>query len=242
MPRASEDLCAAKMAMYASNMILFDRAFAMFEVQRFKGHHDRTLRQMAADSLVEIRQFLNTDRLVLTDHYAVIPNYYARLENKNPDDLADDDEELFRMEDSPLHLDPCGPVHLVYTVGFELVQRDFRNYMALADTIPLRRERKYIMHPALREDPPVNPNINARAFDIPMGMISKSRFDMGRRRLDLTIKGMNGETGKLSLGTDVDIATIKCMIDQLIVNDDSEEIPTKVDYHLMNISKLAGNK
>lgn len=242
MPKASANICAAKMAMYAGNMLQLDMAFATFGVQRFEGFHDATLRRMAADSLIEIRVFLDTDRLVLTDHYAVIPNYYARLENGSPENMADDDEELFRMEDSPLILDPCGDVKLVYTVGFELVIRDFRNYLDLAGTIPARKERRYIMHPALREDPPVAPNINARAFDIPVGMISKSKFDTQRKRLELTVKGLNGETNKYVLGTDVDVATLNSMIDQLIVNDNAGQIPTKVDYHLINISKLTEGK
>jgi len=238
-----ESECRSKMVMYAGNMMRFDLAFDMFGVQKFQGHHDRTLRRMAADSLIEIRRYLGTDRLVISDTMAIVPNYYARLENKDLSDLlVEDDPEDLTSDEHPLYLDPSGDVHLTYTVGFELVLRDFRNYVALADTIKDRYNRMYIMHSALRKDPPVRPNVQATSFDIPMGMVADAEFDPVGRTLSMTVKGLNGETSRFELGTAVEMKTIGAMIDQLIMNEDASEAPTMVDQKLMGILKLTQGK
>ena len=233
----------AKMAMYAKNMLDFAMAFDTFGTQRFKGHHDATLRRMAADSLVEIREYLGTDRLVISDHYAIVPNYYARLENKSDDpDIREGDEEVFRQGDAKLILDPSGPTHLVYTVGFELVLRDFRNFMAMMDTMEISDSQMHVMHSALREMEPIQPKLNATAFDVPVGMVSKAKFDPSARHLAMTVIGQNGERNRYVLGTLVSVATLDAMIDQLIIDEKSRAPGTPIDRTLIGLSKAVNGK
>lgn len=242
-PQYSEKVCMEKMAMYAENMIRFDLAFSMFGVQKFHGNHDGSLAKMAADALVEIRKYLGTDRLVISDTMAIVPNYYARLENKNIDDLLTEDDPTDLLSDShPLYLNPSGDVHLVYTVGFELVIRDIRNYLALASTIRGRHVRMYISHSALRVSPTISPNANVATLDIPVGMIMESDFDPVARRLAIKVKGLNGETDKYTFGTTVSMESIGAVIDQMILNEESLEDPTDMDQALAGVLKLVQDK
>jgi len=229
--------------MYAENMIRFDLAFSVFGVQKFQGHHDGTLAKMAADSLVEIRKYLGTDRLVISDTMAIVPNYYARLENKNEKDLlADNDPKDLLSDNHPLYLNPSGDVRLVYTVGFELVMRDIRNYLALTSTIRGRNVRMYISHSALRVSSTMAPNANVATLDIPVGMIMESDFDPVARRLAINVKGLNGETNRYMFGTTVSIESIGAVIDQLIMNEESQEDPSDMDQALMGVLKLVQGK
>ena len=182
----------ARMDMYAYNAGKAVTAFERFGIKRVSGEPCEDLRRMAVTMMFQIRDTLGTDRLVISDRLAIVPNYYGTY--RPPEDENDKEIVLSKTEPN-LHFGNPSAIRsgtMTYVIAMELVIRDFRNYEAYYQPLARGNER-YLRHPCNSPLPPVEPNDKARVFDIPIGYISHLSFDEVSRTIKLSVTGQNGE-------------------------------------------------
>lgn len=189
-PNGLDKTVEKRVQQYAKNIGKFLYAFDRYGTQKFRGRPDASLREMAAFAINDINRFMGTDRIPITDHYAVVTNYYARFEYKEL-------EETVSSKNLSPDYEP--PVELTYTAGFELVQRDFRNYEAIARDSRADNRRRYLRYAVTSEHPLMKPGYHARTLDIPMGMITSARFLKSSKHLALRVVGPSGERYGISI-------------------------------------------
>lgn len=175
---------------YAKNADALYETFQRYGVRRVSGSPGEMLRRDAVNAVVDMQMMLGTDRLVISDRLAVVPNYYGTYKaNDDPDEefVWSKTEPVVRMVRQDI---PSGT--MVYVIGLELVIRDFRNFEAMYEPLA-EGNLRYLRHPCNTPLPPVVPDLKARTFDIPIGYIRNVVFSTINRGLELSVVGQNLE-------------------------------------------------
>lgn len=179
-PMAPEYVVLEKKERYLKNIQEFILTYNRYGTLKFKGDPCEELRTMATNVLKDTCNYMGADRLPISDHFAIVPNYYVRFayrsKNVKPDTKTD----------------------VVYTVGFELVMRDYRSYLAEMENAGSPELRGY--HRMLEtETGPAGIGRRIRGLDIPVGMITKAEYKPKNMELKLKVKGTSGETYVISV-------------------------------------------
>ena len=133
-------------------------------------------------------------RLPVSDHFALIPTMQSSIRRSEAEKYMSDGD-LYRLFNRVNSLE----LEVTYKVGFMLVARDPRNYMALAgytdsDSIQFLSEQTAIVH---GERLWLKPTMNMDDLDVPIGLVtSLSYVDPS---LTMVVEGFNGEDMKLTL-------------------------------------------
>lgn len=185
---------------YRDNIIRVEECFKRYGVRRVQGPPGEELRERAVRMILDMQDLMMSDRLPISDHYAVIPNYYGTY---TPYEMweDEDDEFVFSKTENAFMVgkeDRPRSGSMRYIVGLEAVMRDFRNYEALYEPLAVGNLR-YLRHPCNCPLPPVEPNEKARTFDIPLGYIGSFAYDSVNDILSMSVVGQYKERMKLEI-------------------------------------------
>lgn len=194
-----------RMIAYYDSACRVYETFKKYGLQTFSGAPTDGLRKLAMADLRDVSLSLTTDRAEISDYFAVVPNYHIYLNNEDAHRAWSKamDKELRRkddVEDDEPELGPAPNMMVTYSVGMELVIRDFRNYEYLTGVNMSDARNRYLVHPTGQPLPPVPPSEHARNFDVPIGMIYSVDLDPQSMTLSMSAKGFCGEPIKVSVG------------------------------------------
>lgn len=189
----------ARFEKYRENIAKIESCFKRYGVRRVQGPPGESLRRIAVERIVDMQDMMGADRLPISDHYAVVPNYYGTYIPFK----EEDDEEFVYSKTTGLMTYNKAPVHstggtMRYVVALELVIRDFRNYEALYEPLA-KGNLRYLRHPCNTPLPPVEPEEKARVFDIPLGYISQFQYYPLGATLHMSVRGQYGELMKMDI-------------------------------------------
>lgn len=181
-PVGNETEISKRMQTYGENVTHLLMAYDRYGTMVFRGRPNEELQEMAINAIMDIQQFLGSGRIPITDHFAVVVDYYVRFDYRKGDR-------------TPIER---RPTELVYTVGFELVMRDFRNYTAIMNMTDKDEFRHYLRTAVNVQDPLMRPGAMYRTFDVPMGMIHAAEFIPSTGLVRLKLRGISGEYYEVS--------------------------------------------
>lgn len=179
---------------YHENVRKVQICFERYGLRRVAGEPNESLRRLAAERIVDMQTVLGGDRITISDYLAVIPNYYGTY--TPPWELGDDEDFVRSRTLPPMKSSIKESGRMVYTIALELVIRDFRNYEAMYEPLVTGNIRE-LRHPTGSPYPPVEPNLYARVFDIPLGYITRFKFDEVTGYMDISLVGQHKERIKI---------------------------------------------
>ena len=177
--------------------------FQRYGLQVYSGAPTEQLFRLCAETLRDVRLKLATDRAEISDHFAVVPNYYVALNNEGLHKAwASYERKVMRskVEDDDEEIGDPPAMTLTYSVGLELVIRDFRNFEYISEGNVTDSRSRFLTHPTGQPFPPVASSEHGRLFDVPIGLITSVNLDRKHSMLHLKAKGACGEPVKLSVG------------------------------------------
>lgn len=192
--RPTEEGYAYRREVYRENVRKVQICFERYGIRRVSGEPNESLRRIAVERIVDMQGVLGGDRITISDYLAVIPNYYGTY--TPPWEMGDDGDFVRSRTLPPARSSIRESGMMVYTIALELVIRDFRNYEAMYEPLATGNIRE-LRHPVGSPYPPVEPNLYARVFDIPLGYISNFKFDETTGYMDISLVGQHKERMKI---------------------------------------------
>jgi len=181
---------------YQKNLERLEEAFVNCGVACFTGTGSERARDEVTSEAYsyyrELGKVLGTDRLPVSEVFAVVPQTYVRV-TKAVDEFGKSDAWMYFDQRPWLKLEKMidklmDSVIFEIFVGMELVVRDFRNFTEVAgeyagtNIMKERKERKGFMAP----------NADARVFDMPLGMIIDLEYLEAEDIIFLTVADRGG--------------------------------------------------
>lgn len=163
-----------------------------------KEAYSASFRRQAMAQLDEMRKEVGK-RLVISDNYALAPTYELSMDRKDMDGFLHKGDiydlvQYFEGETASSLFKAEAPV-VMYSIGFQLLIRDPRNYMSLAGFDTEEFRKKLLDLEAERNGGKLwlKPSIIAQDLDVPVGMVYEFTYNPG---IDTSIKVAcyNGET------------------------------------------------
>ena len=206
-PQLGRKLYDKRFETYRENTLKVEECFRRYGVRRLQGNAGEELRRRAVTAIVEMQELMGADRLPVSDHFAVIPNYYGTYVPAGEDE---DDEIVYSRTEEVMMYRPtpnrAGTMR--YVVALEVVIRDFRNYEAMYEPLA-QGNLRHLRHPCNTPLPPVVPSEKARVFDIPLGYITSFAYCTWNNHLEMAVVGQYKERIKLDIEINTDPTAAK---------------------------------